>query len=121
MLQDEFKKVETIAEQLRDYVNVKIAQTKLSVAEKTSKLVSVIIAAMIAGMVFFFAVLYAGMAAAYCIGDWLNSTWLGFLIVTGIYVLLGIIIWLSKEKLIRLPVMNAIILQLFNKEDNEEV
>ena len=53
------------------------------------------------------------------LGQWLNNYWLGFLLVAGLYFLAGLIVWAAKERLIRIPVINAIIRQLF-KNDNDE-
>ena len=120
MLQEEFKRVEEMAQHVKDYVNTRIAQVKLSVAEKVSKLIAVLIAGMFVVVVLFLFVVFGSIAAAYAIGIWLGKMWLGFLIVAVFYLLIGILTWWAKERLLRIPIMNAIIRQLFHNEENDE-
>ena len=120
MLQEEFRKAEEMAEHVKDYVNTRIDQVKLSMAEKVSKVMAALIAGMFVVVLFFLFVVFGSIAAAYAIGLWLGKMWLGFLIIAVFYLLVGIITWLAKERLLRIPIMNAIIRQLFHSEDNEE-
>jgi hypothetical protein len=120
MLQEEFRKAEEMADHVKSYVNTKIAQLKLAMAEKVSKVIAVLIAGMFVLFVLFFFLVFVSMAAAYAIGIWLGKMWLGFLIVAAIYLLLGIITWVARGRLLQIPIMNAILRQLFNNEDNDE-
>ena len=119
-MSEEFKKIETVLEQAKEYVNTRIAQAKLSVAEKISTLIARIIAGLIAGLVFLFFLLMGSIAAAIAIGNMLHNSWLGFLIMGAIYLLLGLIIWGAKDRLLRIPIMNAIIDSLFSRDKNHE-
>ena len=113
-----FAKVEEMAVHVKEYVNNRIASVKLSAAEKSSKLMANVIAIAITMMVFVFFVVFASIALAYAFASLTGEFYWGFLIVAGIYLLLGVLVWLMKEKLLRLPIMNAM-LQLLFKEDDE--
>lgn len=115
-----FSKIEEFADHIKEYVNTKIRLAKLQFAEKSSGLIANIITAIIVAMVFFFFFLFTGFAAAYALSAWIGATWAGFLIIAFIYLLAGFIIFKSKDKLLRIPIMNAIIRQLFSKDDEEE-
>ena len=52
MAQD-FNNAENFVEQVREYVNTRLAQVKLSFAEKTSKVAAIIIAVVMLALVFF--------------------------------------------------------------------
>ncbi|MGB3005510.1 MAG: phage holin family protein [Chitinophagaceae bacterium] len=119
-MSEEFKKAESLVDQLKEYVNTRVSQAKLSVAEKTSKVVSLLIAMLVIALVFFLFFVLISVAAAIVIGQWLNSMWLGFVIVAGLCLLLGLLLWLAKERLIRIPVMNILIEALFGKEEENE-
>jgi membrane protein implicated in regulation of membrane protease activity len=119
-MSEEFKKAKTLVDQLKEYVNTRVSQAKLSVAEKTSKVVSLLVALLVIALVFFLFLVLASVAAAIAIGQWLNSMWLGFLIVAGLCLLLCLVIWLAKDRLLRIPVMNMIIEALFGKEEENE-
>jgi hypothetical protein len=53
------------------------------------------------------------------LSDWIGKPYSGFLIVAGFYLILGIIVWITRGKFIRYPVMNAIIKQLQAKDEDE--
>ena len=42
------------------------------------------------------------------------------LIVAGIYLLLGIIIWAARIKLLQLPIMNALLKEFFKDDESDE-
>ena len=119
MAQD-FNNAENFVEQVKEYVNTRLAQVKLSFAEKTSKVVAIIIAVVMLALVFFLFLVLVCIAAAIAIGQWLDSFWLGFLVMGGIVMLFGVILWVAKDWLIRRPVMNALINAMFDKNENEK-
>lgn len=119
-MSEDFKKVESLVNELKEYVNTRVAQTKLSVAEKLSGIVAYMISILMAALVFFLFLVLISVAAAIVIGQWLDNTWLGFIIVACLCLLLGLILWLAKDKLVRKPIMNALIKVLFENDSDDE-
>ncbi len=119
-MSEEFNQFESLAEQLKAYVNTRVSQVKLSLAEKLSNLAATMIALLLSALVFFLFITLLCVAGALLIGQWLGSLWLGFLIVSGFVLLIGLIIWLAKDRLFRLPIMNALIEAMFENEDEDE-
>jgi hypothetical protein len=119
-MSEEFKKIESLLEQIKDYANTRIAQAKLSIAENVSKVISNLVASLFAVLVFFFFLFFVSFAGAIALGQLFNNSWLGFLIVAGFYLLAGIIIWWLKEKLLRIPIMNSLIGKFFNNSAEDE-
>ncbi len=115
-----FAKVEELADTVKDYVNNRIESAKLTAAEKSSAVIAALIAGLIVAVVLMFFVVFAGIALSLVLSEWIGETWAGFLIVAGLYLLLGIIIWTARDKMIRLPIMNALIKQLFGEDDEED-
>ncbi len=115
-----FAKIEELTDSVKEYVNTRVESVKLSVAEKSSALVANLVAGMLVAAVFLFFLIFAGIALALVLGEWTGKMWAGFLIVAGIYLLFGFIVWIAREKIIRLPVMNAMIKQLFSNDDEED-
>ena len=104
---------------LKDYINTRLDILKLSVAEKGSMILAMIISRVLIGLFFSMALLFGSFAGAYALSDWLGPRYIGFLIVAAFYVIIGIILWLNHEKLIRVPIMNGIIRQLFKNESSK--
>ncbi|WP_205512341.1 phage holin family protein [Longitalea arenae] len=119
-MNDTFDKIEGLSDHVKEYVNTRIEIAKLRIAEKTSLVVGNFIAVGIIALLFLFVLLFGSIAGAWALSDWIGKPYAGFLIVAGIYMLLGIIVWVARGKLIRFPVMNAIIRMLHRKEDNED-
>ena len=120
IMSDEFNRIESLLGQAKEYVNTRIAQFKLSVAEKISKTMATVIAGLVVALVFFLFLVFAGIAAAIALGQWTGSMWLGFLIIAVVYLLVAIIVWKAKNRLLALPIMNAIIGRLFDEEEVED-
>jgi uncharacterized membrane protein YqjE len=114
-----FEKAEELAASVKEYLDTRVDAVKLGVAEKTSAIIANILAGIAVALVFFFFTVMVSVALAYVIGDWMGKTWAGFLAVAVLYLLLGIIVWVARVKLIRLPIMNALIKQMF-KHDEED-
>jgi hypothetical protein len=116
MLQEEFKKAEELAMHFKAYIQTEIELLKLRIAEKISKILANFLAAIVVIVIISIFILFVSLALALLIGEWLGKMSTGFFIVAAIYLLAGIIIWYGREKLIRIPILNKILSQLFDDE-----
>ena len=119
-MSEEFKQFESLVDQLKAYVNTRVSQAKLSLAEKLSNLAATVIAMLMSALVFFLFLTLLCVAVALLIGQWLGSLWLGFLIVSGFVLLLGLILWVAKDRIFRIPIMNVLIEAMFENEEEDE-
>lgn len=119
-MSETLKKVEELTDHVKDYITTKVEITKLRLAEKTSITIGNIIAALVVAVLFLFVILFGSIAGAWALSDWIGKNYAGFLIVAGFYFLVAIIVWCARGKLIRFPVMNAIIKMLHKKDDDEQ-
>lgn len=119
-MNDTFEKIEGLSDHVKEYINTRVEITKLRIAEKTSLVIGNFIAAAIIALLFLFVLVFGSIAGAWALSDWIGKSYSGFLIVAGIYLLLGIIVWAGKGRLIRFPVMNAIIRMLHKKDNNDD-
>jgi Zn-dependent protease with chaperone function len=119
-MEQDFNNTETFVGQVKEYVNNRLAQLKLSFAEKTSKVMAVMVAIVLSALVFFLFLLLICIAGAIILGQWLESFWLGFVIVGGIVFVVGLVLWVFKDQIIRKPIMNALINVMFDKEEDEK-
>ena len=110
--------IERLAESAREYADAKIEYTKLAVAEKTALVAANTIAGFIVIMVLGLFATFLAIGIALLIGEWIGHMWAGFLIVAGICLLKAVIIWTARKRIIQLPVMNALIKQLFADEED---
>ncbi len=115
-----FARAEEMVNTVKDYINIRVETVKLGVAEKTSKIVANIVAAVAVALVFFLFMIFSGIALSVALGGWIGKPWAGFLVVALLYLLIGIIAWSARGKLIRLPLMNALIQQFFNDDEEDK-
>lgn len=114
-----FTKIENLVGSVKEYVNTRIESVKLNAAEKSSAVIANAIAGIVVAVVILFSMGLASVALSILLGQWIGKLWAGFLVVACLYLVIGLMIWVAREKWIRLPVMNALIRQLF-KEDEED-
>jgi len=107
--------VQHLAEELKAYVNLRIDLVKLTIAETASKMIADTAATIISGLVFLFVLFFASVGLALFLSSVIGNSYSGFLLVAGLYLILGFLIWFLREKWIRIPLMNAIIKQLFSE------
>jgi len=119
-MEEQMTGIRGLAAAVKEYVNTRVDSVKLSAAEKTSLIISDLVAGAIVAVVFLFVLAFASIAGAMALSAWIGKPWSGFLIVAGIYLLIGIITWSAKERMIRIPVMNNIIQQLFKHDAGDE-
>lgn len=83
-----FKSVQQLVE---EYVKERILLLKLQTAEKTARLLSVILAALIFGLLSFFILLFLSLMALYYFASLTGNLYYGFGIIVGFYVFLLIL------------------------------
>ena len=113
-----FTQLQHLAEEVKEYVNVRISIVKLNVAETTSSILANATAAIIAAVIFLFFLFFASTGLALLLSSVIGNSYAGFLIVAGVYLVLGLIIWYTRGKLIRIPIVNALIKQMFANNAN---
>jgi 4-hydroxybenzoate polyprenyltransferase len=112
-----FTRVEDLADNVKEYVNTRIESLKLNAAEKSSVIIANGVARIVVAIVFIIFIALASIALSLILGEWLGKLWAGFLVVACFYLFIGIITWFARGKLIRVPVMNALIQQLFKHDE----
>ena len=113
----DFNDTESLVDEAKEYLNTRPAQLKLSFAEKTSRIAALMIAVVMSALVFFLVLVLISVAGAIAIGNWLENYWLGFLVIAAIILLAGFILWLAKDRLLRIPVMNVLIKVMFDEDE----
>jgi len=115
-MEDKSTPVEVLLERAQAYTKTSIELFKLKATDKIAELTSNLASgfAILIILVFFFVNL--NIAIALLIGDILGKAWLGFILISGLYACIGLIIYIFRTKWIKVPVSNSIIEQLL-KDD----
>jgi ABC-type bacteriocin/lantibiotic exporter with double-glycine peptidase domain len=105
---------EDLLEQAKSFLETNVSYYKLWLFKATMKSGSKLIQVVVLSFLLMIATLFLSVAAALAIGYALENHALGFLIVAGIYILLGLIIYKSHGKMVEGPMMKKLSAVFFN-------
>lgn len=89
---------------IKRYVNLKIDSVLLAISQKLSNAIAFFVFAMIMSFVFIFLSLFLSLSLSEWLANELNRPGVGNLIVSGIYLIIGLLIYFFRVKLILDPI-----------------
>lgn len=101
--------VEELFYKFKDYADTRIDLFKLKAISKVSGILSSIISAVVMVLLLFMVLICITIGLSLLIGNAVGDIWLGFLIMAGIYIIIGLIIFMSRSKLLKTPISNKFI------------
>lgn len=119
-MEEVLSKADGLVSHIKEYVEVRVEEVKLEVADRSSKVMAAVIARIVVFLVLGFFILFASTAVAYVLGGLWGKMWLGFLVVSGFYALLALLVWLTRDTLIRIPMVNTLLKQMTKKDDDDD-
>jgi hypothetical protein len=120
-MEDESKSsFEDLIGSLKEYFNIQKKILKLEAAEKASEFFSEAASMIIIVGLFFAVFFFLSFALAYGLSALLGSMFYGFAIVAGIYLLVAIVLFAGKERLLKTPMMNMMIKNLFKNGNGKD-
>ncbi|WP_374549976.1 hypothetical protein [Flavobacterium sp.] len=111
--------IELLYDRAEKYTSTSVKLLKLNAVDKTSDLVASLslVTALIAILAIFS--LFINIAISLYLGKILNDYALSFLIVSGFYLFIGILVFIFREKWIKIPIGNLIISKLMKEKTFE--
>lgn len=110
--------VKGVKENVEDYIQTKLNLIKLKTADKAGTAISGVVLSVIVARLFLFIMIFLSFAAAYAISQAAGRDYLGFLTVAGFYMLVAAAVIIFREKLLTMPIINALLKKL-NFKDQE--
>lgn len=101
------------------HINNRMDYVKLEAAETSSLVISSLITLFVLSFMAVTVLGFGSIALAIYLGNQLQDLALGFLIVTVIYLLLTIIAYALRHRLITNPVLTMVISKFFHSEEND--
>lgn len=114
------KDLDSILLDAKDYIDTRVTFIRLSMVEKGAKIFADLITNTTVIFCFVLAFLFASITLALYLSDVLGSFTRGFGAVAGIYLLLSIIVFLTKDKYIERVLINVFIKRYFEKVEDKE-
>jgi hypothetical protein len=107
-----------LKEQLTEYIELKTEQGRLSIIENSAKVSAYFSSALIIILLIMLCMLSLVVACSFFIGQWLHSYGLGFLISSGMFLLLLLIFLVVIRKNLETTIMNKVI-KLTNENEQD--
>ncbi|WP_445731410.1 hypothetical protein [Mariniflexile sp.] len=104
--------IELLYEKAKSYAEINIELVKLNAIDKTSDIVSSVLARLLVIMVVAMFFLFVNIALSLYLGELLGKYYLGFLLVSGIYLIVALILHYNRDKIIKVPITNLVIAKL---------
>jgi hypothetical protein len=101
--------VESLIGNSTEYVETRLNLFKLKLVDKTSDIASSVVSFVPLILIFFIVFLLLNIGLALLIGDLVGRASWGFLILTAIYLIAGLILYKSRKKLVKVPFANLLI------------
>ena len=110
---------EELIDSLKEYFNLQKKIMKLEAAEKATVFFSEAISLIVIFGLFFAVFFFLSFALAYVLSDYFGKMYAGFVCVAGLYLLVAVILFANKDKLLKNPLMNIFIKSIFGNGRKE--
>lgn len=104
----------SVIENAGDYLETRLDLLKLQAISKSSDVTSSVVSRMIILLMVSFAVFILNMGLALWVGELLGKVYLGFFVVAGFYMLVGLLLHLFRRTWLKEPVSSLIIKKMLN-------
>lgn len=108
-------------EKVENYANTSIDLLKLNAVEKSADVISSLSYQVVLLLIVAMFTLFVNIGIGLFIGKLLGAYYLGFFIVSTFYLILAVIIYLFRNKLLKTPVSNMIVTKLLKKVDLDAI
>ena len=106
--------VESLIDKLKNYVETRIDLAKLKGINKASTILTLLISKVFIIIIAIFFILLASIGLALWLGDLLGKYYYGFFIVSGLYLIAGILVHVFRKSWLRPPIGNMLIKNLLD-------
>lgn len=104
---------------MTDYLTARLKLLKIEVYEKTAKISATLFSSLMIAILAFMLLFFLSIALGFYFGTIFNSYGTGFMIVTGLYLLILLPFLFFGKGLIEKLIVNRMIEQLMEKEEDE--
>jgi len=106
--------VEELFQKLKDYADTRLDLLKLKSINRVSGFVSSIFTLVVLVLILFAVLFCISIGLALVIGAWVGQAYWGFFIVAALYLIIGLVLYSARDKIIKTPVSNKLIKELID-------
>jgi hypothetical protein len=106
--------VEELFYKLKDYGETTLDLYKLKAINKVSGFLSNLIVGLLLIVLLFLVLICISIGLGLLIGSWLGNVYWGFFIMAGIYIIIGLVLFSGRKRILKEPVANHLIKELID-------
>jgi hypothetical protein len=103
---------------IKEYANIRKELAILTIAEKTSTAAAGAAAGSILAILGLFVFFFGSLTLGFYLSEVIGNSYSGFLIITAFYLVAALVVYFTRENLIKKPIENGMIKKIF-KDRNE--
>ncbi|MFG6686323.1 hypothetical protein ACGK9U_07065 [Mariniflexile sp. HNIBRBA6329] len=111
--------IDMLYEKAKKYTEISAELLALKAVDKTADVLSSLTSIVLVVIVVAMFTLFVNIGLSLFIGNLLDEYYLGFFIVSGFYLILALVLYKFKDKLIETPVANLIIAKLLKSKNSD--
>jgi hypothetical protein len=109
-------KIEELTESLKNYVSTNLELIKYQAIERATVIVADLVTNIVVGLLLLFFVFFISLWASFYLSALMGDNYSGIAIVAGFYLLIGLILFLVRKKLVIKPLRNKIVQNIFQED-----
>jgi len=113
-MENQSSTVESLIDRVKVYVETRIDLLRLKAIDKSSSFLTLLISMIIIILVGFISLILLSIGFALLIGNALGQLCYGFFIVAAFYFITGLVIFMFRDKWLKLPIANTMIKSLLD-------
>ncbi len=106
--------VESLIDRVKNYVETRINLLRLKAIDKSSSVLSLIISLIVVGLIGFICFIFINIGLALLLGELLGRSYYGFFVIALLYLVIGLVMYSMRDKIIVTPVTNSMIKKLLD-------
>ena len=107
--------IEMLFERAEDYTRTTVELAKLHAVDKTADVMSSLLSRLTVSIVIAMFAFLANIGLSLLIGELVGKLYYGFFIVSSLYLLIAIILYIFKDEWIKMPISNFMIVKMLKK------
>ena len=111
-MENQSTSIEVLIERVKSYIDTRIDLLKLKAIDKSSSFLSLLITMIAVILISFIFFIFLNIGIALYLGDLLGKAYYGFFIIAAFYIIVGLVLFSLREKLLKTPIINAMIKKL---------
>lgn len=110
-------KIQDLKENVKEYITIRAEIMKLRLTNKLSGVIAKMMFGVIGAVLALLLIIFGSMSVGYYFAALTGKLCMGFLIVAGIYLVVGLIIYIGRRPLVINPIKNVLIKQILADEE----